>query len=304
MNLTDELIEKGFIRSVNIKNEQVFILTTPCKFIVLKEMVMKLKVNYLDYEEIGGVMQAKPTIENGEMVYVVDKVEFVRNAIEDNEIVGEDGKILNKSNAYLEDRLEYDGKREQILNARCLPIFFHTHPTRGTTLFENISNQKIQTNTSEPDRRHSKKFDLIDMKNILIPRGLVVGNKDLGDDLFLGLYDGFIAPAGFEESKRKVEQENMMSIGNSISDGISSWNLSKNEKIALGIGAALMLGGIYHTRKYSVPVIFGLGILGVALLATSATTTTTIERPNYYNRLLFGDAHIYIPKEDGEYFPK
>ena len=204
----------------------------------------------------------------------------------------------------MEDPIEYAEKREQVLNARSLPIFFHTHPTKGTTLFENISNQKIQTDTSEPDQKHSKKFDLIDMKNILIPRGLVVGNKDLGDDIFLGLYDGFIAPAGFEESKRKVEQENMMSIGSSISNGIASWNLTKNEKIAVGLGAALMLGGIYKTRKYSVPVILCLGIVGAALLTTSVTTTTTIERPNYYNRLLFGDAHIYIPKDDGEYFPK
>ena len=77
MNLTDELIEKGFLRSVKIKDAQVLILTTPCKFIVTQDVVMKLKLNYLVDEEVGGVMQAKPTIVNEEMVFVVGKVEFV-----------------------------------------------------------------------------------------------------------------------------------------------------------------------------------------------------------------------------------
>ncbi len=134
-----------------------------------------------------------------------------------------------------------------------------------------------------------------------MPRGLIVGNKDLGNDIFLGLYDGFIAPVGFEESKKKITNANLSKAGDSISDSISNLNLSDKEKLIYGIGALLLIGGIiYKTKKFSIPVLLGLTVVGSSLL----TNTTYVEQPNYYNRLSFGDIEIYIPKEEDDYLPK
>ncbi|MBI5217597.1 MAG: hypothetical protein HY958_01530 [Bacteroidia bacterium] len=302
MKLTDELIEKGFFRSVKIKDEQILILKTPCRFKILQKVVIKLKENYLDDEEIGGVMRAKPTTVNGENIYIVDDVKFIRNAIEDQPLFDKiTGNLLKKSNAYLLDGKQFNEERKNIFNVRCLPIRFHTHPTKGKNIFDSIKYQREQTETSDQDNIASQGFEPIDNQNILMPRGLIVGNKDIGNDIFIGVYDGFIAPPGFEESKRKVQKENINSIGNSITNKISSWNLTDNEKIVYGIGAVLILGYlVYKTRKFSIPVVFCLAAVGSILL----TNTGSIEQPNYFNKLSFGDAVIYIPKEDGEYYPK
>lgn len=301
MKLTEELIEKGFIRSLKTKDDQVLILTTPCRFIILQKEVIKLKENYLDDEEIGGVMRAKPTIVNGEKTYKIDGVKIIRNAIEDKPLFDKiTGALYKKSNAYLLDSQQFNEERNRIFEAGCLPVRFHTHPTKGTNIFDDIKNQQIQTDTSDQDKEESKGIDPLDNQRLKIPRGLIVGNKDLGQVIFLGLYDGFIAPSGFEESKNEVIQQNISSLGNTVFNKILSLNLSKNEKMAYGIASILFLGYLlYRTRKYSIPVILGLASVAPLLL----TNTGSIEQPNYFNKLSFGDAVINVPKEDGEYYP-
>jgi len=301
MKLSEELIEKGFIRSLKTKDDQVLILTTPCRFKILQKEVIKLKENYLDNEEIGGVMRAKPSVVNGEKIYKIDEVKIIRNAIEDKPLFYKiTGELYKKSNAYLLDSTQFNEERKRIFEAGCLPIRFHTHPTKGTNIFDNIKNQQIQTDTSDQDKEESKGFDLLDNQHLKIPRGLIVGNKDLGQDIFLGLYDGFIAPSGFEESKKKVIQQNISSLGNTVFNKISSYNLSENEKMAYGIAAVLFLGYLlFKTKKYSLPVILGLASVAPLLL----TNTGSIKHPNYFNKLSFGDSDINIPKEDGEYYP-
>ncbi|MDP2385630.1 MAG: hypothetical protein Q8M29_04615 [Bacteroidota bacterium] len=302
MNLTQELIGKGFIKNVTIKNDTFLIVNTPCRIKVIQKEVTKLRTNYLDNEEIGGVMRAKPTILNGERIFVIEEVKFVRNAIEDKPHYDKKtGRLLTKEHAYLLDSKEFADARKQFFELGCLPIRFHSHPTRGRNIFDGLMNQQLQTDTSEQDQIESKSFDLLENQKILMPRGLIVGNKDLGNDLFIGFYDGFIAPLGFDESKRKVHQEQINRLGNSISEKVSSWNLSDEEKIIYGIGGALILGYLlYKGKKFSFPVIIGLAVVVPVLL----TNTGSIEKPNYFNKLSFGDADIYLPKEDGEFYPK
>jgi hypothetical protein len=300
MELTDELIEKGFIKCLKTKDNQILILTTPCRFKILQKEVIKLKENYLDNEEIGGILRAKPTVLNGEKIYNIDEVKIIRNAIEDKPLFDKiTGELYKKSNSYLLDGKQFNEERNRIFEAGCLPIRFHTHPTKGTNIIDNIKNQQIQTDTSDQDKEESKGFDLLNNQRLKIPRGLIVGNKDLGQDIFLGLYDGFIAPSGFEKSKKKVIQQNINSLGNTVFNKISSLDLSENEKMAYGIAAILFLGYLlFKTKKYSVPVILGLASLAPFLL----TNTGSIEQPNYFCKLAFGDAVINIPKEDGEYY--
>jgi hypothetical protein len=299
LKLTQELKEKGFIKSVVLKDKNVLILTTPCRIRIKQSEVIKLKENYLSNEEIGGVMWATPTIVNMEKVYLVNKIKIIRNVIEENPRY-DNGRLLNKGNAYMRDMIQYEEERKIIFDAGCLPIRFHTHPTKGKNIFDNVKNQQEQTDTSDQDQIESQYFEPIDNHCLLMPRALIVGNKDMGNDLFIGVYDGFIAPPGFEESKRKVTLENMNNIGKIFSNKISPLNFSDDEKIAYGIGAILSLSYMtYKTRRFSIPVIIGLAAAGSMFLLN----TGIIEQQNYFNKLLFGDAYIYIPEEDGEYFP-
>src|SRR6202008_244278 len=106
MSLATTLIEKGFLKNVKIKEDTILILTTPCRVKILKDEVAMLKSHYLDDEEIGGLMQAKPTIVNSERVFIVDAVKFIRNAIEDVPIKDKiTGEILTKKDAYLFDAI-------------------------------------------------------------------------------------------------------------------------------------------------------------------------------------------------------
>ena len=121
-----------------------------------------------------------------------------------------------------------------------------------------------------------------------MPRGLIVGNDISSNDIFIGVYNGFIAPTEFENSKRKIQQENF----NKTADLVSTINITDGQKLGLAFGAALLLFVIVKYPKHSLPVITGLG----ATLPLLMTNTNNIENPNYFNKLSFGSADIFIPK--------
>jgi hypothetical protein len=121
-----------------------------------------------------------------------------------------------------------------------------------------------------------------------MPRGLIVGNDISSSDIFIGVYNGFIAPTEFENSKKKIQQENFTK----TADLVSTINLTDGQKLGLAIGAVLLLYVIVKYPKHSLPVIIGLG----ATLPLLMTNTNNIENPNYFNKLSFGSADIFIPK--------
>ena len=283
MNILSELQKSGFLQNKQVYKEELFHISTPCIFRIESEIVQSLKKNYKSTEEIGGVLSAKPTLNNNERVFVIANVSYVRNAIEYNP--RKDGR--NKSNAYLPDFKQLNQVISTILKENCLPIRFHTHPTKSTQHFETIINQSFQTETSEQDKQASEEPLKIGTQKLLIPRCLIVGNAISTADIFIGVYNGFIAPVGFEVSKKKVTDENLKKMANSI----SSIDLTTGLKIGLGIGAALLLFSIIKYPKFSLPVIAGLAATVPVLL----TNTQNIERPEYFNRLSFGNADIYIP---------
>jgi hypothetical protein len=300
--MRQELIQQGFLKSAKVNDDSYLIINTPCRIRITQKEVARLRSEYLEDEEIGGVMVAQPIIQNNERIFLVDDFKVIRNAIEDKPIYDKKtGILLRKCNAHLLDWEQYVSYREKIIEKGCLPIRFHTHPTKGKDIFDKLRLQQLQTDTSEQDLIESKCEDKIDNHKLLMPRGLIVGNKDFSNELFIGIYDGFVAPPSFDESKTKIHRENFNKIGSNISQKIDSWNLTDNQKIFYGIGAALILGFVvYKTRKFSVPVILGLGAVTPLLL----TNTGSIENPEYFNKLSFGVADIFIPKEGGEFYPK
>lgn len=274
----------GYLDAKIVDGDELLHLTTPCRFRINENIVSDLKCNYKKDEEIGGVLWAKPTSKDGEIIHIVDNVSYIRNAIEDN--LRTDHR--NKSNAYLPDSKELNQTLNDLFSQGYLPVKFHTHPVKGTNFLHSLTYPNLMTETSEQDKRESSLPHIIGNKKLLMPRGLIVGNDISSSDIFIGVYNGFIAPTEFENSKKKIQQENFQK----TADLVSSINLSDGQKIGLAIGAALLLFVIVKYPKHSLPVIIGLG----ATLPLLMTKTNNIDNPNYFNKLSFGSADIFIPK--------
>lgn len=274
----------GYLETKIVDGYELLHLTTPCRFRVNENIVTDLKSNYKADEEIGGVLWTKPTTKDGEIIHVIDNVSYIRNAIEDNPRADH----RNKSNAYLPDSKELNQTLNDLFLQGYLPVKFHTHPVKGTSFLHSLTYPNLMTETSEQDQRESSLPHIIGNKKILMPRGLIVGNDISSSDIFIGVYNGFIAPTEFENSKKKIQQENFQK----TADLVSSINLSDGQKIGLAIGAALLLFVIVKYPKHSLPVIIGLG----ATLPLLMTNTHNIGNPNYFNKLSFGSADIFIPK--------
>lgn len=274
----------GYLDTKIVDGAEILHLATPCRFRVAENIVTDLKKNYKTDEEIGGVLWAKPTTKDGEIIHIIDKVSYIRNAIEDNP--RNDNR--NKSNAYLPDSKQLNQTLNDLFLQGYLPVKFHTHPVKGTNFLHSLTYPNLMTETSEQDKRESSLPHIIGDKKLLMPRGLIVGNDISSSDIFIGVYNGFIAPTEFENSKKKIQQENF----NKTADLVSTINLTDGQKVGLAIGAALLLFVIVKYPKHSLPVIIGLG----ATLPLLMTNTHNIDNPNYFNKLSFGSADIFIPK--------
>ena len=282
--LITDLQAIGFLEAKSIKGEEIFHLTTPCRFRIDENIVSSLKENYLADEEIGGVLWAKPTIENEEKIYLINKVSYIRNAIEDKPRSDQ----RNKSNAYLPDNKQLNQELQSIFTQGYLPVKFHTHPVKGASFLHSLTYPNLVTETSDQDKFESSLPHNVGSKKLLMPRGLIVGSDISSHDIFIGVYNGFIAPTEFNQSKKKVQEENFKK----TADLVSKINLTDGQKIGLTIGAALLLFVIIKYPKHSMPVIVGLTST-VPLLMTS---TKNIDNPNYFNKLANGSADIFIPK--------
>jgi hypothetical protein len=279
-----EYTKAGYLDTKTVDGDELHYLTTPCRFRINKDLVSDLKNNYKSNEEVGGVLWAKPTTKDGEIIHTIDKVTYIRNAIEDNPRADH----RNKSNAYLSDYKQLNQTLNDIFSKGYLPVKFHTHPVKGTNFLHSLTFPNLATETSKQDIRESSLYDIVGNKKLLMPRGLIVGNDISSSDIFIGVYNGFIAPTEFEETKKQIQKENF----EKMTDLVSSINLSDGQKIGLAIGVALLLHTVVKYPKHSLPVIIGLG----AILPLLMTNTNNIDNPNYFNKLSFGSADIFIPK--------
>jgi hypothetical protein len=287
LNLTQKFYRDGYLKTTQIDGKQVYHLATPCRFNISENSVKQLKENYKQDEEIGGILWAKPAKNESETVYLIDKVSFIRNDIEDTPYYDKQGKLRTRKDTYRPDTKEYNKVLQEIFSANHLPVKFHTHPTKVQNLVEHLTIQHLQTETSEQDIKESGSFLPLSNDDLLMPRALIVGNGNFSKDIFIGLYNGFIAPVNFENSKKKVQEENL----SKITETLSATTLSDNQKLLLGIGAVLLLIAIAKYPKFSLPVIAAFA----ATAAVSLTNTKPSDKPSYFNKLSLGEANIYIP---------
>lgn len=263
----------------NADGETIFHLKKPCSFIIKEQVISALKENYNPNEEIGGVLWFKPTKVNDNFVFVATKVTFIENVIENHPELGR-----SKRNSYLPDKQQHKNTLQSVFEEEYLPIHFHTHPVKGENFAHTFSNFSRQRETSIQDQKVSNRPFSFDGQKILMPRGLVLGNS-YGSEIFIGLYNGKIAPISFEETKSQVMQDN---IEKSV-DSLKDIKLSDETKLLLGIGLVILLILIIGYRKQSLPVIAGLMSLVPIMLSKTNNS-------NYFNQLSKGDATINIPE--------
>jgi hypothetical protein len=202
-----ELLEyknEGYLDTKIFGGDELLHLTTPCRFRITEKIVSDLKKNYKADEEIGGVLWAKPTTKNGEIIHIIDKVSYIRNVIEDNP--RNDNR--NKSNAYLPDSKQLNQTLNDLFLQGYLPVKFHIHPVKGANFLNSLIYTNLLNETSEKEKRESSHHLVIGSKKLLMPRGLIVGNEISSNDIFIRVHNGFIAPTEFEDSKKKIQQEN------------------------------------------------------------------------------------------------
>ncbi|MCG3167149.1 MAG: hypothetical protein POELPBGB_02933 [Bacteroidia bacterium] len=276
--------EKNFLFA-KIKGENdILHFTTPFDITIISDITSELKNEYRKYEEKGGLMWARPSSSHGRIKYIVEKITWVRNAIEDTP--NDEG--LNKSNCYRPDAIKFFEALDTIFKAGCFPLRFHTHPTEDVSEPYLIFHENFVNETSGGDRKSSETPYSFEEIQILTPRCLVVGNKSYSDELFIGFYDGGVAPKDFKSTKDLTRKEKIDEFGSAF----SSLKLTPNQKIAAGIVfVGLILVGIRY-RKAIVPVMLGTLAMGSTIL----TRQEKNETPKYYCMLSDGEVTIHFPK--------
>ena len=162
-----EFKNEGFLDIKTVDGSELFHLTTQCRFKVTENIVSDLKKNYKADEQIGGLLWVKPTFKDGEIIHVIDKVSYIRNAIEDNKRADD----RNKSNAYLPDFKELNQALNDLFLQGYLLVKFHTH-------------QNLTSVSSKQDKRESTLPYVVGNKKLLMPQGRMVGN-----DIIIEVYN-------------------------------------------------------------------------------------------------------------------
>jgi hypothetical protein len=177
----NEYKNAGYLDTTIVDGDELLHLAAPCRFRITENIVADLKRKYTSEEEIGGVLWAKPTIKEGEIIHIIDSVSYVRNAIEDNPRADH----RNRSNAYLPDSKELNQALNVLFLQGYLPIKFHTHPVKGTNFLQSLTYPNVMTETSEQDKRESSMHYKIGNKILLMPPGLIVGKDISSSDIFI-----------------------------------------------------------------------------------------------------------------------
>lgn len=274
------LQKRGFFKKAQDPNEKLY-LATPYRVVINADVTKSLRSNYLPTEEKGGLLWAKAKIKGGERILVLEKVSFIRNAIDDT--VRDDG--LTSANAYLRDSKEYQSVFQELINAEFLPFAFHTHPIIGNSILEQINHRNSNMDTSQADINASERLYAIYGHNVHLPHVLIMGNT-LGDELFIRLYGGNNSPASFVEASRETMSENLDSLFSKL-----EWNkFSTGQKILTGaIAATAFFGTILRPKMAAAIMVAG------APLAFSLITDTHSPSPHYCRLTDEREATILVP---------
>lgn len=213
-----QLHSNGFLRLQEIEKESVLILTMPCEFRIEGNILESLLNNIKSTEENGGVLFLKPTRIDNDRVFIIDKVGYIRNAIEDNP--RKDG--MKRSNSYLPDPYQHYNTILNVLEDNSLPIEFKILPTQSLKNFESIGYSEFQKTINNQNKSANEIPLICGYQKMFLPRCLIFGNTNSLSDIFIGFYNGFIIPVNFSTLKNLIFDN----INNKITDFSESKNLT------------------------------------------------------------------------------
>lgn len=220
-------------------------LQTPCKVHLTDNATKQLQDSYQTEKEKGGVLVAIPKRINGITHLTIDRAIFLTNVSD------------TPQNSYRPDSNElsqalkdtYSGQTEN-----SLPIRFHTHPAHSDNPMNEMFNYFFQCNTSEQDQLASDTPVSVGDLSVLMPRSLVLCNGKLSDRMFIGFYNGLIAPIEFEAHRHKQTQKAM----DNICKNVSEWAKEGNNKWWLVGGGIALAFLIIRYNKSAIPLILML----------------------------------------------
>lgn len=287
---TKEIISRLQEQSVLIEqtadNKSVYSLNRPAKLIFEASITEVIKSNYKADEEIGGILWVKAERQEHqtETILNVEKVSFIRNAIEDK--ARTDNR--SKKDTYLLDRKEFLDAYSACVNTGLLPIKFHTHPTDGASLMDEWQHTIRNWETSKADINESQLFEMAeDDCKLILPRVLIVGHGRITGEFFYGVYGGMVSPNEFKESKEVVQKEHLELFFNKA----KTIQLKDKDKALLFVGLAILIFIVIRYRKTSIPILLSLWAVAPAF----TTNTDLIESPKYFCKTRNGKIEIFIP---------
>lgn len=259
------------------KNGKQYVhLQTPCKVHLTDNATNQLHDGYRADQEKGGILVAIPKRINGITHLTIDSVIFLTNdADTPQKSYRPDDKELNQA---MKDT--FSGQTEN-----SLPIHFHTHPTHSDNPMNEMFNYIFQCNTSEKDQFVSDTAVSIGDSNVLMPRSLVLCSGKRSDRMFIGFYNGLIAPIEFEAHKNEQNQKAM----DSIFKNVSEWAKEGDNKwwiVGGGIALALL---IIRYNNSAIPLILMLIPMSQMFINDQGG------KPKYFAQVTKGAVTIDLP---------
>jgi len=236
------LNDQKILTQGDIEGEQVLHLQTPCEINLTESASKTLRDNYDPGCEKGGFLAAYPIKKNDKTVLIIKEIINLTNVSDD------------PKHSYLPDSAELGNGLRRAFKEHFLPIRFHTHPTEDETPIMEIFNYLYQADTSEQDRLVSNTLTLVVNKQLLLPRCLMLSTGKSNQRMFIGFYNGLIAPIEFEMHKK----DNIKKAMDYILNDVSEWARKGDNKWWLTGGGVLLALLIIRYNKYAIPLILML----------------------------------------------
>lgn len=250
-------------------------LNSPCKIEISERITQKMKDEYEPKVEKGGVLVAELSKNDGKTLVEINDVIYIRNASEipENSYMFDknEEKITYKKTLYNKDKITF-------------PIRFHTHPNNSESPIVQLMQYATQSNTSKQNQLASKYPIKLDDINLLMPRGLMLCSG-YQNKMFIGLYNGMIAPFEFKEHREEQIQKAM----DNFSEQIFEWVKQGNNKWLLVGGVITLILLSIKYNKVAIP------LLMLLLFMLPTFINNNHKESNYFSQLSSGSTTILIP---------
>jgi hypothetical protein len=222
------LLEKeGILNRIIIDSKTHYRINTTSKFVFPEIFIKYIQSEYDSEYEKGGYIFFKPSLNDNQVEFIVEEVIFLENISD------------TPQRSYLWDYNEKNRKLDEALQKKLLPISFHTHPTKSTDVIAESIHYLNQLNTSDGDQMCSLRGISLDDIVLRLPDILIVGNGTNASSVFIGFYNGLIAPIAFTKHKEHLKKKSSDTLTTFLEDRLDT--PEKKSVAFLGALAAVIL---------------------------------------------------------------